>query len=148
MGDVQRALGEGEAARASYERSLAIRERLAAAEPGRAEYQRDLSVSFDKLARLAEEEKAFEDALRYQRRDLGIAEHLWAAEPGRADLAQDLAISLLGTARLDPGESGALVRRAVQILQPLAAEGRLDVQGTRLLELALRLELTLGGDES
>jgi hypothetical protein len=61
-----------------------------------------------------------------------------AAEPGRADLAQDLAISLLATARLDSRATEPLIRRAIEILQPLAAEKRLDAKGTRLLEAARR----------
>jgi hypothetical protein len=44
IGDVQRALGQGQAARKAYERSLTIAEQLAADEPHRAQSQRDLSV--------------------------------------------------------------------------------------------------------
>lgn len=43
MGDLFRALGQGEEARQAFGKSLAIRERLAPAEPDRADYQRDLS---------------------------------------------------------------------------------------------------------
>ncbi len=45
--DLYGALGQGEQAREAYLKSLAIRERLAQAEPDRADYQRDLSVSYE-----------------------------------------------------------------------------------------------------
>jgi tetratricopeptide (TPR) repeat protein len=50
MGDLYRALGQGDEARAAYQKSLAIAERLAQAEPDRADYQRDLIVSFVKIS--------------------------------------------------------------------------------------------------
>jgi tetratricopeptide (TPR) repeat protein len=50
MGDLFRALGQGEEARQAFAKSLAIRERLAQAEPGRADYQRDLIVSWVKMS--------------------------------------------------------------------------------------------------
>ncbi|MEM9156365.1 MAG: CHAT domain-containing protein [Cyanobacteria bacterium P01_F01_bin.33] len=50
MGDLYRALGQGELARDAYANALAIRERLAAAEPERADYQRDLSFSLVRVA--------------------------------------------------------------------------------------------------
>ena len=52
MGDLYRALGEGEKARDAYEKDLAIAERLASREPDRADYQRDLSVSFERMGDL------------------------------------------------------------------------------------------------
>ena len=42
MGDLFSALGQGEDARQAFAKALAIRERLAKAEPDRADYQRDL----------------------------------------------------------------------------------------------------------
>jgi tetratricopeptide (TPR) repeat protein len=49
MGDLQRALGEGEAARQFYEKSLELRERLVAQEPGRADYRVDLAKSLARI---------------------------------------------------------------------------------------------------
>ncbi|MCL4201144.1 MAG: tetratricopeptide repeat protein, partial [Pirellulaceae bacterium] len=49
VGDLYRALGQGEPAREAYVKSLAIAERLAQAEPDRADYQRDLVVSLWRL---------------------------------------------------------------------------------------------------
>jgi len=50
MGDLYRALGQGEKAREAYLQALAIRERLAQAEPDRAAYQVDLAVSLARVA--------------------------------------------------------------------------------------------------
>lgn len=50
LGDVKRAQGDLPAALAAYDASLAIRKRLADADPGNAEWQRDLIVSHVKLA--------------------------------------------------------------------------------------------------
>jgi hypothetical protein len=49
IGDVQQAQGDLAAALTSYRASLAIRGRLAQADPGNAGWQRDLSVSQEKI---------------------------------------------------------------------------------------------------
>jgi tetratricopeptide (TPR) repeat protein len=49
MGDLYRALGQGEQAREAYRKALAIAERLAQAEPERADYQVDLAVALGNL---------------------------------------------------------------------------------------------------
>jgi hypothetical protein len=50
MGDLYRALGQGDLARDAYLKALAIAERLAQAEPDRADYQRDLVISLMRTA--------------------------------------------------------------------------------------------------
>ena len=53
MGDLYRALGQGEEARRSYASSLEIAEQLVRCEePDRADYQRDLAVSYYKISTL------------------------------------------------------------------------------------------------
>jgi hypothetical protein len=54
MGDLYRALGQGEAARQAYQGSLEIRERLAKAEPDRADAQLDLVISLVKIGTVVE----------------------------------------------------------------------------------------------
>jgi hypothetical protein len=49
MGDLYRALGQGEQARDAYAKALAIAERLAKAEPDRADYQVDLVISLVRI---------------------------------------------------------------------------------------------------
>ena len=73
--------------------ALAIRERLAKAEPDRADYQRDLSVSYNKMGDLYGALGQGEQAREAYARSLAIAERLAAAEPDRADYQRDLSVS-------------------------------------------------------
>jgi hypothetical protein len=59
MGDLLSALGQGEAARQFYQKSLDIRQRLVDQEPDRADYQIDLVISLFRT----EEWSALERAL-------------------------------------------------------------------------------------
>uniref|UniRef100_UPI0025F2A9D0 hypothetical protein n=1 Tax=uncultured Thiodictyon sp. TaxID=1846217 RepID=UPI0025F2A9D0 len=60
--EIYRVAGQGEDARAMYQKALEIRERLATAEPGRADDQRALSVSYIKLGDLYQESSQGEGA--------------------------------------------------------------------------------------
>ena len=71
VGDLYRALGQGDEARPAFLQSLAIRERLAQAEPDRADYQRDLWTSLWQLGNL-------QNSLTHLRRALALAEALHA----------------------------------------------------------------------
>ena len=67
LGDLQRALGEGEAARQYYEKALSIAEQLVKQEPGRADYQRDVIVSLVKLGTAPQLQRALDIALDLQK---------------------------------------------------------------------------------
>ena len=67
VGDVQEAQGDLPGARAAYEASLAIRERLAAADPGNAGWQRDLWVSYWRIGSVAEQ-AGDDDAVEWWRK--------------------------------------------------------------------------------
>jgi tetratricopeptide (TPR) repeat protein len=125
MGDLYRALGQGEQARDAYARSLAIRERLAKAEPDRADYQRDLSVSYNKMGDLYGALGQGEQARDAYAKDLAIAERLAKAEPDRADYQVDLVISLVRIGMSEPPSQELLIQ-ALNILQNLDREGRLS----------------------
>jgi len=60
VGDVLVAQGNLPGALEAFRRSLALRERLAAADPGNAGWQRDLWVSYWRLAQMAEPTNASE----------------------------------------------------------------------------------------
>ena len=94
MGDLYRALGQGDQARDAYLKDLAIAERLAQAEPDRADYQRDLSVSYNKMGDLYRALGQGDQARDAYLKSLAIAERLAQAEPDRADYQVDLASSL------------------------------------------------------
>ena len=93
MGDLLRALGQGEQAKTFYEKSLRIRERLAADEPNRAHYQRDLSFSYNKLGDLLRALGQGEQAKTFYEKSLRVRERLAADEPNRADYQRDLSVS-------------------------------------------------------
>jgi tetratricopeptide (TPR) repeat protein len=80
VGDVQVAQGNLPAALASYQASLAIRDRLAKSDPGNAGWQRDLAVSYSKLGDVFAKQGKGEDALQNYRLALAIMERLSAVD--------------------------------------------------------------------
>lgn len=63
MGDLYRALGQGEQTQEAYLESLEIAERLVEAEPERADYQRDLVISLMRTAEGPEDRERLQRAL-------------------------------------------------------------------------------------
>ena len=81
------------AALASYRASLAIRERLAAADPGNASWQRDLSASEDRIGDVQQAQGDLATALTSYRVSLANAERLAAVDLGNAGWQRDLSVS-------------------------------------------------------
>ncbi|GLI37946.1 hypothetical protein KI811_05985 [Geobacter hydrogenophilus] len=81
---VGRAQGDLPAALTSFRASLAIRERLAKADPGNAGWQRDLIVSYVKLSEATNDSsyaaKALDIALEMQKRDTLAPSDTWIIE--------------------------------------------------------------------
>ena len=69
-----------ETAIATYEKSLAIRQRLADGDRGNAEWQRDLSIAFMKLGDVLEAEQKREQALAAYQKSFDAAERLPSAD--------------------------------------------------------------------
>jgi tetratricopeptide (TPR) repeat protein len=132
LGDLARAAGRSEEAAGLFSQALDIRHRLAEAEPDRVDFQRDLSVSYNKLGNLAVAMDRAEEAARLFSQALDIRRRLAAQQPASADAAVDIAISLVQIASfsVDPAHER---REAQAILAHLQAEGRLPLQGERLL---------------
>ena len=78
-----RAQGNLTAALESYQASLAIRERLARADPGNAGWQRDLSVSHERIGDVLVEQGNLTAALESYQADLDYLPNAWR-EPTRA----------------------------------------------------------------
>ena len=136
------AQGRLDDALAAYRASLAIAERLAAADPNNASWQRDLSVSYDRVGDVLSMQGRLDDALAAYRASLAIRERLAAAEPDRADYQRDIVVSLakLSNAGVSPDATEALTR-ALRIVENLAASGRLAAADSWMLdELRRRLE--------
>jgi tetratricopeptide (TPR) repeat protein len=72
---------------------LAIRERLAAADPQNAGWQRDLSVSHNKIGDVLRAQGNLAQALDAFKASRAIAERLAAADPQNAEWQRDLAVS-------------------------------------------------------
>ena len=148
LGDVQVAAGDLAAARKSFEDSLQIARRLAAANPGSAEAQRDVSVSLNKLGNvqvaagdLAAARKSFEDSHQ-------ILTPLAAANPGSAEAQRDVSVSLnkLGDVQVAAGDLAAArrsledshqIRTRLASANPSSAEAQRDVAASlwRLAQL-------------
>ena len=77
----------------SFKASLAIAERLAAADPDNAGWQRGLSVSHNKIGDVQSAQGNLKDALESFKASLAIRERLAAADPGNAGWQRDLAVS-------------------------------------------------------
>ena len=87
--------------------------------------ERNLSVSYNKLGDLLSALGQGEQAKTLYEKSLLIIERLAADEPNRADYQTDLVVSLLRMAEFDPEGGGAIVLRALSILEALKARGAL-----------------------
>ena len=76
-----KAQGKLDEALKAYRDSLAIRERLAAADRSNTEWQRDLSISYEKVGDVLKAQGKLDDALTAYRDSLAIRERLIAADP-------------------------------------------------------------------
>jgi tetratricopeptide (TPR) repeat protein len=92
-GDARETSGNLAAARADYQASLAIRERLAKADPGNAVWQRALLVSHVKVGDVQVAQGDLAAALASYQASLAIRERLAKADPGNAVWQRDLSWS-------------------------------------------------------
>ena len=125
-GDWQLVRGDAKGALANYQKSLAIREKLAAADPERPEWQRDVSVSLDRIADVLRDAGDAKGALANYQKSLAIREKLAAADPERPEWQRDVSVSLVRIADVlrDAGDAkGALAnyQRSLAIFEKLAA---------------------------
>src|SRR5262245_17577092 len=81
-------MGRGAEALEHYRRSLALRAKLAAANPANTEWQRDVSLSLDRVGNVLVADGRTAEALDAYRAGLTIAEKLVAADPGNTVAAR------------------------------------------------------------
>jgi tetratricopeptide (TPR) repeat protein len=142
LGDVLVASGDRAGARSRFEKSLEIRERLAAANPDRAT-QREVSVSLNRLGDVLVESGDFAGARARFEASVKIRERLAAARPDSDGAQRDLGVSLDDLGRvltLLHDRPGARVQfeKSLKITERLAAArpGSTDAQR----ELSVSLE--------
>ena len=140
------ALGRGEEALARYQASLAIAERLAAAEPDRADYQRDLSVSHERMASATQVAGDLTESAQWQLRGIEIHRRLVAGDPENAELVCELGVKLHNMAPISNDPVSMLVE-VVALLTPLAEAGLLDERGQKVLDSALNQRKGITGLE-
>ena len=93
LGDMTLRAGHLARARSAFERSLAIAERLAQADPGNAGRQRDLSVSHNRIGDVQQVQGDLAAALTSYQASHVIFERLAQADPGNAGWQRDLSVS-------------------------------------------------------
>ena len=89
----QVAQGDLAAALTSYQTALAIRDRLAEADPGNAEWQHDLSLSHERIGDVRRAQGDLAAALTSYQTAHAIRDRLAKADPGNAGWQRDLAVS-------------------------------------------------------
>ena len=122
LGDVAVAAGDLAAARAAYQASLDIRQRLAAADPANTGWQRDLSISHEQLGNVAVAAGDLAAARAAYQASLDIAVRLAAADPANTGWQRDLSVShnKLGDVAVAAGDLAA-ARAAYQASLDIAA---------------------------
>ena len=137
IGDVLVAQGKLDEALKAYRDGLAIRERLAAADPGNTRWQRDLSVSYNKVGDVLMAQGKLDEALKAYRDSLAICERLAAADPSNTQWQRDLSVSydkvgdvLVAQGKLD--EALKAYRDGLAIRERLAAADRSNTDGSAI----------------
>ena len=121
-----RAQGNLPDALAAYKASLAIRERLAKADPGNAGWQRDVAVSNERLGDIYSRQENTMEARQAFECALGAYEALITRNPGDVPSKLFSVIPRWRLSRLDPENARRHLEAALAILKPLAAANRLD----------------------
>ena len=128
LGDLQRALGNGEQARRYYEDGLAIRATLVEREPDSYQAQGDLAISYERMAAIDPDQAPtwLRDAIAVHRRRVTI-------DPRNVRTQRELAIVLvqLGQAAGSRGDHQTALeclQEAYALLRPLRDRGALEAQ--------------------
>ncbi len=126
--------GDLAGARARFEQSLDLRERLAAQNPGSAEAQRDVSVSLERLGDVLVEAGDLAGARARFEKSLELRERLAAQNPGSAQAQRDVWVSLGKLASLP--DSRVTWQQVVAHMEEMQAKGTLAPPDLPLLAQA------------
>src|SRR5205814_767582 len=95
-GDVTLKLGQPKEALAYFEELLAVRQRLAVANPQNGQAQRDLSLSYNRLGDVTLQLGQTQEALDFYQRCLAVSQRLTEADPKNAVAQRDLSVIYSG----------------------------------------------------
>jgi len=126
------AAGRSGDAEALYRQSLQVRQELTELEPGNTTYRRDLSISYERLGRIAAEAGQLVEAHRCLTIALDARRGLHRQEPQRADLAEELGVTLYLFAGV-AGEQREARQEVVEILVPFEQADTITSKGAALL---------------
>ena len=124
---MRRAQGDLAGALDAYTAGKAIRDKLAAADPGNAGWQRDLSVSWEKIGDVRQDQGDLAGALDAYTAAKAIRAKLAAADPGNAGWQRDLIVShvKLSEVAAETAAVRAHLAEALAIARDLQQSGRL-----------------------
>ncbi|MDZ7856065.1 hypothetical protein [Sphaerotilus sp.] len=142
MGDLLLPAGDLPGARRSFEESLQVARRLAAANPTSAEAQRDVSVSLDRLGDVQVAAGDLPGARRSFEESLQVARRLAAANPTSAQAQRDVSVSRnrLGDVQVAAGDLPGARRsfeESLQVARRLAAANPTSAQAQRDVSVSL-----------
>ena len=141
LGSLQMNYASVSAAVESYQQSLEIDQRLAAADPANTQAQRDLSVSYDNLGDVQGQLGDTQAALQAYQQSLEIRKRLAAADPANTQAQRDLSISYnkLGNVQALLGDTQAALQayqQSLEIRKRLAAADPANTQAQRDLSVS------------
>ncbi|MGH3869420.1 MAG: hypothetical protein ACRDQ4_25605, partial [Pseudonocardiaceae bacterium] len=128
--------GQTDEARRLVTQALTIAQGLAETEPANTTYQRDLSISYERLAVLADKEQEQAVAAELFTEALIIRRALNAREPKRIDLAQELAVCLRLVAASDHSKLQEVERELINLLSPFEISGTITARAAEILHWA------------
>ncbi|WP_167599098.1 tetratricopeptide repeat protein [Chlorobaculum sp. 24CR] len=143
-GDVLRDQGDLDGALNAFREALAVRIRLAAADPSNATWQRDLSVSQEKIGDVLRDQGDLDGALNAFREALAVRIRLAAADPSNATWQRDLSFSLTLLAQFheqqgEPALALPLAEQSLSIDERLSALDKSNVMWQKDVEISRRL---------
>jgi len=111
---------------------MAIDQRKTELEPGNTTYRRDLSISYERLGRIAAEAEQLVESHRCLTIALEARRGLHLQEPARADLAEEIGVTLylLAGAVIDPRQAQ---QEVVEILVLFEQASTITPEGTAFL---------------
>jgi tetratricopeptide (TPR) repeat protein len=134
-GDVLRAQGDLKGALAAYRASHGIAERLAECDPSNAGWQRDLAVSHERTGDVLSAQGDLKGALAAFKAGMEIRERLAKGDPSTTGWQTDLIVSrmklyfLMDVSQPEAKKAARDILVAnLEVLRPLAAEGRLTAE--------------------